>query len=258
MKVYIAGLIDKSLRSVNSKLQKKLVSDYQKTLHVNSKAISSQELNTFLVLSAERDIITDQKLIQEVETGCLFSQFKKYYTENESMLQRQLKTDQELRETSKIIKDFIKEVDSNLEKHFDSQLKKIIKNLPANYREIQIKSYVTLWDFVENQQYRFFLSGFGSSVFTGAIGKNKIKVGELVDKLVIANFFAIFLKPTIMRLTELDKVLERLEPGIEGTHYKTNDSKLQKKLELFFRILAAKLSALQDIDNLITIIGKII
>ncbi len=156
MKVYIAGLIDKSLRPVNSKLQKKLISDCQKALHVNSKAVSSQELNTFLVISAEKDIIPDQKVIQEVETGCLFNSFKKYYTENESKLQRQLNTDQELRETSKIVKDFIKEVDSTLEEHFDSQLKKIIKNLPANYREIQIKSYVTLWDFVENQQYPLF------------------------------------------------------------------------------------------------------
>jgi putative ABC transport system ATP-binding protein len=252
MKVYTAGLIDKALRPVNSKLQKKLISDCQKTLHVSSKAVSSQELNTFLVMSAEKDIIPDQKVIQEVETGCLFNSFKKYYTQNESKLQRQLSTDQELRETSKIVKDFIKEVDPTLEEHFDSQLKKIIKNLPANYREIQIKSYIALWDFVENQQYRFFLSGFGSSVFTGAIGKNKIKVGELVDKLVIANFFAIFLKTTIMRLTELDNVLERLKLGVEGTHYKTTDPKLQKKLELFFRILAAKLSALQDIDELIS------
>ncbi len=55
-----------------------------------------------------------------------------------------------------------------------------------------------------------------------------------------------------MRLTELDNVLERLKLGVEGTHYKTNDPKLQKKLELFFRILAAKLSALQDIDDLIS------
>jgi putative ABC transport system ATP-binding protein len=257
MKVYAAGLIDKSLRPINAKLQKKLVSDCRKTLHVSSKAMSSQELNSFIVLSGEKNIVPDQKVIEEVETGCLYNRFRKYYADNESMLQRQLKTDQELRETSKIVKDFIKEVDPNLVKHFDSQLKKIIKKLPTSYREIQLKSYVTLWDFVENQQYRFFLSGFDSSAFTGPAAKNEINVGELVDKLLMANFFAIFLKPTTTRLKDLDDVLERLKLGVEGTHYKTTDPKLQKKLELFFRILAAKLSALQDIDNLISRIFKL-
>lgn len=252
MKVYTAGLIEKSLRPFNSKLQKKIISDSRKTLNIKNKAINCQELNTFLVLSAEKNTILNQKVIQEMETGRIFNHFKKYYIENESTLQRQLKIDQELRETSKIVKDFIKEVDPTLEKHFDTQLKKIIKYLPESYKEIQIKSYVTLWDFIEHQQYRFFLTGFGSSIFSGINSKNKLKITELVDKLIIANFFAVFIKPTISRLTELDKVLERLKLGVEGTHYKTTDLKLQKKLELFFRILTAKLSALQDIDNLIS------
>lgn len=257
MKVYTAGLIEKSLRPLNSKLQKKIISDSRKTLNIKNKAINCQELNTFLVLSAEKNIMPSQKVIQEMEIGRIFNHFKKYYIDNESMLQKQLKTDQELRETSKIVKDFIKEVDPTLEKHFDSQLKKIIKNLPESYREIQIKSYVALWDFIENQQYRFFLTGFDSSIFSGVNSKNKLKVTELVDKLIIANFFAVFIKPTISRLTELDSVLERLKLGVEGTHYKTTDLKLQKKLELFFRILTAKLSALQDIDNLISRIFKL-
>lgn len=252
MKVYTAGLIEKSLRPLNSKLQKKIISDSRKTLNIKNKAINCQELNTFLVLSAEKNTIPNQKVIQEMETGRIFNHFKKYYIENESTLQRQLKIDQELRETSKIVKDFIKEVDPTLEKHFDTQLKKIIKYLPESYKEIQIKSYVTLWDFIENQQYRFFLTGFGSSIFSGINSKNKLKITELVDKLIIANFFAVFIKPTLDRLTELDNVLERLKLGVEGTHYKTTDLKLQKKLELFFRILTAKLSALQDIDNLIS------
>jgi putative ABC transport system ATP-binding protein len=257
MKVYAAGLIDKSLRAINAKLQKKLVSDCRKTLHASRKAMSSQELNSFIVLSGEKNGVPDQKVIEELETGRLYDRFSKYYTDNESRLHQQLKADQELRETSKIVKDFIKEVDPNLVKHFDSQLKKIIKELPASYRKIQLKSYVALWDFAETQQFRFFLSGIESSVFTGSAASNKVHVEELVDKLLIANFFAIFLKPTIKRLKELDGVLERLKLGVEGTHFKTTNPKLQKKLELFFRILAAKLSALQDIDNLISRIFKL-
>jgi putative ABC transport system ATP-binding protein len=251
MRVYTAALIDKSQRPINAKLQKKLVSDCRKILRVSSKAMSSQELNSFIVLSGEKGVV-DQKAIKEIETGSLYSRFRKYYADNESRLQQHLRNNQELRETAKIVKDFIKEVDPNLVKLFDSQLKKIIKELPASYREIQLKSYVTLWDFVENQQYRFFLSGFDSPLFTGSTTENQVNVGELVNKLLMVNFFAIFLKPTITRLKELDKVLERLRLGVEGTHYRTTNPKLQKKLELFFRILAAKLSALQDIDRLLS------
>jgi len=252
MRVYAAALIDKSLRPANAKLQKNLVSDCRKILRVHSKAISSQELNSFMVLSGEKSGDLNQKIIEKIETGNLYNRFRRYYADNESRLHKQLKNNQELRETSKIVKDFIKEVDPNLVKLFDSQLKKMVKELPASYREIQMKSYVTLWDFVETKQYRFFLSGLDSPLFTGSTTENQMNLEELVDKLLMANFFAIFLKPTITRLKELDSVLERLQLGIEGTHYRTTNPKLQKKLELFFRILAAKLSALQDIDRLLS------
>jgi hypothetical protein len=195
MKVYVAGLIDKSLRATNAKLQKKLVADCRKLLHVPRKAMSSQELNSFIVLSGEKTAAPDQKVIDELETGRLYKRFHKYYDDNESRLHQQLKANQELRETSKIVKDFIKEVDPNLVKHFDSQLKKIIKELPASYRKIQLKSYVTLWDFSESQQYRFFLSGLDSGIFMGSTANSKLKVDTMVDKLLIANFFAVFLKP---------------------------------------------------------------
>ena len=252
MRVYAAGLIDKSLRPANAKLQKNLASDCRKILHVPSKAVSSQELNSFIVLAGEKSGDVNQKVIERIEDGSLCKRFRRYYADNESRLRKQLKNNQELRETSKIVKDFIKEVDPNLVKLFDSQLKKIIKELPASYREIQLKSYVTLMDFVETQQYRFSLSGLDSPLFIGSTTENHVNVEELVDKLLMANFFAIFLKPTITRLKELDTVLERLRLGVEGTHYKTKNQKMQKKLELFFRILAAKLSALQDIDHLLS------
>ena len=252
MRVYTAGLIDKSIRSTNATLQKKLVSDCRKILRVPSKAMYSQELNSFIVLSGEKNGVANQKAVEEIETGSLCDRFKKYYANGESRLQQQLEKNQEMHETSKIVKDFIKEVDPNLIKLFDSQLEKIIKELPASYREIQLKSYVALWDFAETQQYRFFLSGFDSPLLTGSTTKNQTNVRELVDKLLMANFFAIFLKPTIARLKELYGVLERLETGVKGTHYETTNPKLQKKLELFFRILAAKLSSLQNINQVLS------
>jgi putative ABC transport system ATP-binding protein len=257
MKIYAAGLIDKPLRVTNAKLRQKLVIDCRKILHTSRKAMFSQELNSFILLSGEKNDIPEHKIVEEIETGRIYRRFRKYYKNNESKLHQQLKNNQELQETSKIVKDFIKEIDPNLVKHFDSQLRKILKELPASYHEIQLKSYVTLWDFQENQQYRLFLSGFDSTVFSGSTAEDNVEVSELVDELLIANFFAVFLKPTITRLEELDRVLERLKLGVEGTHYKTTDLKLQKKLELFLRILAAKLSALQDIDNLISRIFKL-
>ena len=257
MQVYAAGLIDKTLRSINTKLQKKLVSECKNALHVSGKAMSSQELNAFIVLSGKKDGKVDQKVVASVETGRVYNQFKKYYTENESRLRQQLKDNQELRETSKIVKNFIREIDPNLVKVFDSQLKKIIKELPFTHREIQLKSYVAAWDFAETHEYRFHLSGFDAPTFTGSTTQTNLNVEELFDKLIIANFFAVFMKPTINRLKELDSVLERLELGVSGSHYKTKNPKLQKKLELFLRILAAKLSALQDIDNMISRIFKL-
>lgn len=257
MKVYVAGLIDKSLRTINANLRKKLVSDCQKSLQASRKAMFSQELNSFIVVSGDKSSIPDDEVIKAIEIGRPYKRFRKYYGKNESRLHQQLKTDQELRETSRIIKDFIKEIDPNLVKHFDSKLKKIIKDLPATYRAIQLKSYVAIWEFTESLEYRFFLSGFGSSALTGSTARNTMHVEELFDKLLIANFFSIFLKPTISQLEDLDNVLERLKLGVKGTHFRTTNLRLQKKLELFFRILAAKLSALQDIDNSISRVLKL-
>jgi len=256
-KVYTAGLIDKAQRQTNQKLQKTLAADLKKILHVPGKAVLSKELNTFVFVAAQKNSIPNSKVIEEIESGRLSSSFKKYYHQNEAFLRKQLRTNQELRETSKIVKDFIKTVENNLAKAFDEKLKELHKKVPASYREVQQKSYVTVWDFEENQQYRFYLSAFNPSVFTGQAAKTDLNVEELVDKLLIANFFAVFLEPTLTRLKAILEMLKKLDASVAGTHYRAVDVKLQKKLELFLRILAAKLSSLQDLDNLISRIFKL-
>ena len=120
------------------------------------------------------------------------------------------------------------------------------------HSEIQSKSIVTLWDIVEKQEYRFFLSGFESPIFKSSTSETEMDTGKLVDKLLLSNFFKIFLKPTVARLQEMDRVLERLKLGVEGTHYRSENRKLQTKLELFLRILTAKLSALNDVGSVIS------
>ena len=156
-----------------------------------------------------------------------------------------------MRETSQIVKNFIKEINSSLPKKLDSELKKINIELPRIFCELSTKSFITLWDIDESQQYRFYLSGFDFPVFTGNTSETPMNIGGIVDQLLIVNFFVTFLNPTIQRLDEMNAVLLRLEQEISKQHYKTDDPKLQTKFELFLRILVAKLSALQDLENLI-------
>jgi putative ABC transport system ATP-binding protein len=252
MRIYTAGLIDKSSQSNNATLQKRLLSHYRKSLGIPASAINSQELNTFIVLSGQKnDGNIDSKTIEKIEKRTL-DIFTKYHISNKSKFEQELKNNQELRETSRIVKDFVKEVDPNLAKIFDSRLEKISKDIPNMHCEIQSRSIVTLWDIVENREHRFFLSGFDSPIFKSSTSETEMNMDKLVDKLLFSNFFKIFLKPTVARLQEMDRVLERLKMGVEGTHYRSKNQKLQTKLELFLRILAAKLSALHDIGSVIS------
>jgi len=251
MRIFTAGLIDKSSHS-NEALQKQLLSSYRKNLGIQGSAITSQEVNTFIVFTGKSDgKKVDEDIMEKIEKTTN-DRFLKYYTSNKSRFQRELKDNQELRETSGIVKDFIKEVDPNLAKVLDSRLKKISLELPNMHCETQSKSIVTLWDNAENSEYRFFLSGFDSPIFKSSTSGTETKLDKLADKLLFANFFRIFLKPTIARLQEMDRVLERLKLGMEVVHYRSKNPKLQAKLELFFRILAAKLNALQDIGSIIS------
>ena len=71
----------------------------------------------------------------------------------------------------------------------------------------------------------------------------------MVDKIAFLNFFITFLKPTLFRLREISRLLETLRLGLHGAHYKSGDSGVQTKLEMFLRILSAKLSSLQNMDK---------
>ena len=252
MRIYTAGLIDKSSQSNNATLQKRLLSHYRKSLGIPASAINSQELNTFIVLSGQKDDgKVDSKTMEKIEKRTRDS-FTKYHISNKSRFEQELKNNQELRETSRIVKDFVKEVDPNLAKIFDSRLEKISKDIPNMHCKIQSRSIVTLWDIVENREHRFFLSAFDSPIFKSSTSETEMNIDKLVDKLLFSNFFRIFLKPTVTRLQEMDRVLERLKLGVKGTHYRNKNQKLQTKLELFLRILTAKLSALNDIGSVIS------
>jgi putative ABC transport system ATP-binding protein len=250
MRVYGAAMLDKSSSSNNGKLHRQLASEFKKNLNVPSNAVSTKELNTFLFFSAKSNLNEpSSNTLQTIEKGHISTLLKKYYTEAKISRQEYLRNKPELRETYQIIKDFTQEIDAKIIRVFDSHMNKIFKDLPTALFEIQSKSYIVLWDLSEKQENRIFLSGFADPVFRVPNSEFSMNLDELLDKLAIFNLSSTFLGSTLARLSDMRDVLERLKLELGAPHYKSNDSKLQTKHELFLRILSAKLSTLQDVDK---------
>ncbi|MHA1449980.1 MAG: ABC transporter ATP-binding protein, partial [Candidatus Hodarchaeales archaeon] len=216
-------------------------------------AVISQELNTFIISSAEKRLTKkfDTKIFDQIEKGTVYKRLVKYYGNIEARFRKYLKNDRELNETLRIIEDFVKEIDPELPRQLDNQLRKVSRELPRLLFKLSCKSFIAVWDIKEYEVYRFYLSGLDFPPVMGQNPSNTIDVGNLVDKLVIVNFFLTFLKPTLLRLEAMQEVLDRLERELGTTIYRVRDNKLQSKYELFIRILVTKLSALQEIESLI-------
>jgi len=257
MKAYFSALIDKSVPSENSKLSKNLVKDLKKLLKTPKSSINLKEHNAFIFLAADKPVEKpfDPKIIEEIQ-GKLHLRLQEYYTKNKSRLQKDLKGMRELKETSQIIKTFLKEIDPKLPKIFDLRLKKQISELPTKFCDLQISSMTAIWNLNEEQKVQFYLSGWPTQVFKVSEVK-QVELEAMVDKLAFLNFFCIFLEPTLLRLREMNKVLERLKLGLHGTHYRSSNAEIQTKLEMFLRILSAKLSSLQNMDKTIFSIFKL-
>ncbi|MEJ2240965.1 MAG: hypothetical protein P8Y18_02315 [Candidatus Bathyarchaeota archaeon] len=252
MKAYLGALIEKS----NSKQNSQLETSIQKAFKQNiKKATTNQkENNMFLFVGTEKDLkkpieIAKVEKIEEKISAILQS----YYNKNKTKLKKLLKEKQELKETSNIVKDFLKVVDPKLPKTFAYTLKKVLSDIPDQYSEIQQKSLTLIWDLNENKIVRLSLTGSEIKTFTIPYDY-QIDLEGMTDKLVIVNFFLTFLDPTLTYLRDMQSVLERLNLGLQGRHYKINDTKTQNKLEMFFRIVQAKLSALQNMDKTISTI----
>jgi len=253
MKTYFAALINKASTSDNSKLTKKLQNDLKKLLKTSSSSLSFKEHNAFIFLAANNPLKNplDQKIIERTETR-ISHHLEEYYLNHKSNLRKYLETKQELRETAQIVREFLEEIDPKLPEVFNSRLRKATSELPEKHYELQKQSLVALWDLNEEQKVRFLLSGWTSPVFDISEVQEPLNLEALVDKLALLNFFWIFIQPTVVRLREMNSVLERLELGLQGTHYRSDKPKIQAKLEMFFRILSAKLSALQNVDKTIS------
>ncbi len=258
MKAYFSALIDKSVSRENSKLSKNLIKDLKKNLKTPKSRIYFKEHNAFIFLFADKPIDKpfDQKIIKETQDK-LQIRLQEYYTKNVSKLQKDLKGMRELNETSQIVKNFLKEIDPKFPKVFDLQLKKQISELPTKFCDLQTGSMTAIWNLNEEQKVQFYLSGCPDQVFEVSEVNREVKVEVMVDKIAFLNFFCIFLEPTLLRLREMNKVLERLRLGLHGTHYRSSNAVIQTKLEMFLRILSAKLSSLQNMDKTITSIFKL-
>ena len=252
MKAYFGALIDKSASKQNAKLAEKIKNAFKRNFR--KATVNNKEHNTFLFLGVEKSLETPLKMetIEKVENK-LSLLVQDYHNKNKIKLKKLLKEKQELKETSQIVKEFLKVIDQNLPKTFESNLKKLLLDLPNQYFEVQQKSMTMLWNLNENNQVRLLLSGCDTEKFTISDG-DKIDLEEMTDKLVIVNFFLVFLNPTLSHLRNMDSVLERLSLGLEGRHYRISDPKIQAKLEMFFKILQAKLSALQNMEKTLSTI----
>lgn len=249
MKAYFSALIVKSESAENTKLQKNLIKDLKK-LKIPKSCINIKEHNTFIFISADKPSKTqaDPKSTDKFEE-IIEETFREYYLKRKSKLEKELKSSRELKETSQIVKTFLKEIDPKLQKTFGLQLKKHISNLPTEICDLQTNSLTAVWNFNEEQKAQLFLSGGPTKTFKASALSRDDNIEAIVDKVALLNFFHIFLKPTLARLEEMNKVLERLQRGLKGTHYKNSDADIQNKLEMFLRILAAKLNSLQSMDK---------
>ena len=257
MKAYYSALIEKSTVSENAKLSKNLSATLKRNLTRKSK-VQSKEFNTFLFLSAEKQLqkALDSKTIEQTQKQ-LQKRLQEYYIKNRSKLEKKLKNSRELKETSQIVGTFLKEIDPKLQKVFNMQLRKHLSELPTKFYEIQNNSFTAIWNLNEENSVQVFLSACPIQTFKLPQIQQQPDLEAMVDKVEFLNFFLTFLDPTLKRLKDMNGVLERLKLGLEGTHFKSSEKETQNKLEMFLRILSAKLSALQNMDKAILSIFKL-
>ncbi len=250
MKAYFAALINRPMASESSKLAKRLLRDLKKSLKIPNSNLHFREHNTFVFLAADNALKKPlgQEVIDETEAN-MKRHLEEYYVRYKSDLQKHLKARQELKETSQIARDFLEEIDSKLPDTFSTRLREAISELLDKHYELQRQSLIGLWGLDEAHRTRVLLSGWTRPVLDVPDATERLNLEALVDKAALFNFLWVFTEPTMIRLRGMDNVLERLEPGLQGTHLRSDNPKVQARLEMLFRILTAKLSALQNVDK---------
>lgn len=251
VQIFSAGLIDKNF--LEKGFVKKLSTDFRKSLGISKKAVNFRELNTFLLFNSTTEYSPElmERMISLEKGGRLQKRFKTYYRQLESFTIKALKNNRELKETSQIILDFVKQIDSSLTQKFRTLLTdQVFETLPKTVHTTNNKTIIAC-SVLEDSQCRIFLSGVDSPVFSGRINADS-RPEDLINTLLVLNFLLSWTQPTLEKLTALESVLDQfLELLTTLGVIKTADKKLQEKTDLFFRILIAKLSSISEVARTI-------
>ena len=250
MKAFYAALIDKSSPSENTKLYKKLTATLRKNLKIRASKVQQKEFNTFIFLSVSKDEQKplDPKTLMQTQKR-LQDQLQQYYLKTKDAREKKLKSSRELKETSQIVGTFLKEIDPKLHKAFNTKLKNRISTLPTEFYNVQNSSLTSIWNLQNEEETHLYLSACPERPCKLSTISKQTDLESIIDKAELLDFFIAFIDPALKNLKEINEVTERLRIGLEGHHFKSTDKETQNKLELFLRILSAKLSALENLDK---------
>ena len=130
MKAYFGAIIDKTDSKLNSKLVDSIQKEFKKNLKKST--VNKKEHNTFLFMRAEKSLEKSLELTTLEKTEKKINQIlQEYHLKNKRKLKKILRDKQELKETSQIVKEFLKIVDQRLPKTFDLSFKKLLSDLPV-------------------------------------------------------------------------------------------------------------------------------
>ncbi len=254
--IYASGIIEKSFRTINREFGKQTEKKLRSIINANKKHSQFQELNTFLVLMSQTEHPVTKDAIDDVEKLSFFKMFQHYNEINiEKYLKKRLKKDKELKETSEIVIDFLQEINGSYRKTFSEKITKLNRDLPEMLNEISIRTFMSLWDLDKENKFRFYFNGFDNPdkmlfEFDKKNFQSNFDLLKHFDEFIILNFFLAFMEKTLVKFTDLLQVLKQLESILPHSMLRARNKNLQTKGNLFFRIITAKLSALQELDNL--------
>ena len=125
MKAYFGALIDKSISKQNSQLIDNIEKEFKKK--IKKSTVSKKEHNTFLFVGVKKSLEKplQTEVLEKIE-GNISLLLQDYYNKNKTKLKKLLKEKQELKETSEIVKEFLKVIDPELPKTFEMSLKKLL------------------------------------------------------------------------------------------------------------------------------------
>lgn len=253
-KLITSTFIEKPLRTINKEYSKSLVKYNKKNFH--PKEINfSEELNTFLLNYTEFDSVTAEEIIN-YEKNFLTKSISYHEKNIIKLLRKNIQNNKEIKETGKIVKNFIKIIDASLSKDFSNKIDKLHQDLPTILSKKISQNSIFLWSLDDNSSLRLNLNGQNAIVLESKdINSNiqDIDIISMIDKLIMFNFYSSWSQYTIKFLKDLNKTLGKIELFFNN-HIKLHiaDRKIKKKLVLFLRILVAKLSALEQSDNVLT------